>query len=400
MRGSCALLLLFVGAALPQDDRVSPDLLLLARIKVHMSERLARQPNYTCLQTIERSIRRRGSRKYELRDMVRLEVGLVEGKELFSWPGGKRFEETELRNLVPTGAIGNGNFALHARSVFHSTAPVFTWRGEEELNGRRAVRYDFRVSQMLSGYTIKVSEQQAVVGYHGSFWADPVTLDAMRLEVIADDIPPALALEEATQRMDYALMQIGSSRTLLPDSSEMIMVDLSGTENRNFARFTDCRQYSGESILSFDDPAPEVKPAEPIKIVEITLPAGLALNTALLDEIAVESAAIGDPVRARVDGPVKSKGQVLVPKGALVLGRVSRIEKHANFVVIGIRFSSIEFPGAQAAFRATMGSIALPPAVASPPLGLKPDTAEAIIGLRGSRGQVPRGTLIFWRTEL
>ena len=56
------------------------------------------------------------------------------------------------------------------------------------------VRYDFRVSKIISGYQLRVDNRTAVVSYHGSFWADPKTLEAARLEVIADDIPSDLGL--------------------------------------------------------------------------------------------------------------------------------------------------------------------------------------------------------------
>src|SRR5450756_567881 len=111
--------------------------------------------------------------RFELVDMLRLEVALVDDRELFAWPGSKKFGDTELRHMVSGGAIGNGNFALHARAVFMGNGPVFTFRGEDKLEGRRALRFDFKVSLLNSGYRIRVNDQEAVVAYHGSFWADP-----------------------------------------------------------------------------------------------------------------------------------------------------------------------------------------------------------------------------------
>ena len=78
------------------ESGLSPELLTLARVKVRMNEVLSRQPNYTCVEEIERSHRRSPKRKYELQDMVRLEVALVDGHELFAWPGSKKFDDAEL----------------------------------------------------------------------------------------------------------------------------------------------------------------------------------------------------------------------------------------------------------------------------------------------------------------
>src|SRR5579885_3335731 len=105
---------------LPAQDNspLAPEILQLAKIKLRMISNLTRQPNYTCVETVERSRRDAPSRKARLVDTIRLEVALVDGKEMFAWPGTKKFEDVDLRDLVTTGAIGNGDFALHARAVF------------------------------------------------------------------------------------------------------------------------------------------------------------------------------------------------------------------------------------------------------------------------------------------
>ena len=131
-----SLLLVTCAAGQP----LAPETLLLARIRQHMEQVLTRQPNYTCLETIERSRRSGRGRKFQLVDALHLEVAVVEGKELFSWPGEREFKERDLRELAPTGAIGNGSFALHARSVFLSSSPLITYAGEEVLDGRPVAR--------------------------------------------------------------------------------------------------------------------------------------------------------------------------------------------------------------------------------------------------------------------
>ena len=75
-----------------------------------MVEMLARQPNYTCLESVERSVRGGKDREYRTVDTVRLEVALVDNKEMFAWPGSKEFEDTDIRTFVPTGMFGNGDF--------------------------------------------------------------------------------------------------------------------------------------------------------------------------------------------------------------------------------------------------------------------------------------------------
>ena len=149
------------------------------------------------------------------------------------------------------GAIGNGSFALHAKSVFLSRSPTFAYFGETTLNDRRAIRYDYRIPQMLSGYEIRVGPNHAIMEYHGSFWVDADTLDLIRLEVHADKPPPNLNLTEASDTMEYRRARIGGAEFLLPQSSELQMIDLLGNVVRNRTQFSACRQYAGESKLSF-----------------------------------------------------------------------------------------------------------------------------------------------------
>src|SRR5579859_2769489 len=122
-------LALVVAAAL--RAQLSPDLELLTKIRVHELEQLHGQPNYTCVETVERSQRSSATRKFALLDTLRLEVALVGPKELFAWPGAKKFEDIDLSDMVGRGAIGNGAFALHARAVFEGRSATFTHRGEE-----------------------------------------------------------------------------------------------------------------------------------------------------------------------------------------------------------------------------------------------------------------------------
>jgi hypothetical protein len=222
-----------------------------------MAETLEHQPDYTCLETVERTYRTAGSRKPHLDDTLRLEVALVGGREMFAWPGEKTFEETDLRKMIPTGTFGNGNFALHERSVFLGRVASFEYRGQEIVEGASGPleRYDFHVPRALSGYTIRVGDRSGVAGYHGSFWAEKQTLDVRRLEVIAEEIPADLGVTAASDRVDYARVPIGTGEFLLPVASELRMSDAYGIDNENHVRFSACRQYHGESTLRFDDAA-------------------------------------------------------------------------------------------------------------------------------------------------
>src|SRR5579884_2086233 len=84
---------------------LSPDANLLAAIQAKVADHLTRLPNYTCLEHIRRERRSSSGQQFQHYDSVRLQVALVEGKEMFGWPGGNRIAESEISRLV-RGTIG------------------------------------------------------------------------------------------------------------------------------------------------------------------------------------------------------------------------------------------------------------------------------------------------------
>lgn len=410
---------LYGSALWAAQSGLSPEVLLLARIKVHMEQSLKRLPNYTCVETVERSRRRAPARKFELVDALRLEVAMIGRKELYSWYGENQFQERDLIDMVGGGAIGNGDFALHAYSVFLSSAPSYTYAGEQMLEDRPAVRYDYRVPLLNSGYRIRVPPREARVGYRGSFWVDARTLDVLRLEVIADEIPEELGLREAHTTIEYARIPIGEQEFLLPRRSELRMIDLAGNESRNRVEFSQCRQFTGESHLSFSDPPADTGPPEP-EVREIELPGGLGLELRLETPVDSQTSFVGDPLRAVVARPVKKGGRTLIPKGAVVTGRLTRLERlsaPASHYLVGLEFYTVEFDGVRAPFRAHLEQAGtatsrlpggpltltyLPPDRRTTLLLLEPDSRRpgaALLLARASRLQLPRGFTMLWNTR-
>src|SRR5258708_17231716 len=147
--------LLWASLSAGADEAPSKEA-LFGQVRAKMLLNLSHLPNYTCLQTIERKVRHAPSRRFQPVDTVRLEVALVNGKELFSWPGAGKFEDKEIGELVSGGAIGNGTFALHAKSIFQSRAARITYVGEVTKNKQLLLQWDYEVPQLLSGYLLRV----------------------------------------------------------------------------------------------------------------------------------------------------------------------------------------------------------------------------------------------------
>jgi hypothetical protein len=378
------LLAIACGAA-AQD--LAPEVLLLAHIRSHMREELSRVTNYTCLETTARFHSEPGGQskarsKMQPLDTVRLEVAYANHREWYGSPGDRDFSEDGPVAFIGSGMIGNGIFAITLHNIFVSDLATFTYRGEEALGGRTASRFDFRLPRQLGVFKISLAEGAGSVGEQGSFWADPHSLDLIRLESQAVEIPPYLPLIEMTSNVNYARMRIGEYGVLLAQAADSHMLKTTGEENYSHLEYTHCRAFSAQSDIRFDSelegaaqPLPSDRPktlAEAggaSEAVPPFLPITLRLTAPITD-----GDAVGTLIGARVSGDVVRKGKIVVPDGSLVRGRIRRLERYkadAEFVV-GLEFTEVDVNGGSLRFYADLIRIDRSP-------GIRPTLYEPVV---------------------
>ena len=102
---------------------------------------------------------------------------------------------------------------------------------------------------------------------------------------------------------------------------------------------------------------------------EIKIPAKLQINVELRTPIDSSKVAIGDQLEAIVSKPAKIKGEVVIPKGAMITGRVTRLERmqagqpQAALFVVGFEFTKVVFGSKFAQLNSILeegGSIMIP----------------------------------------
>jgi hypothetical protein len=341
LRASC----LFLGVALAQAQ---PD--DLAKIKTGVEENLTRLPNYTCTESIEQSERLliEGKPKVVFLEKTRLEVAFVEGKELFGWPGAANIDQSDVAKMIQ-GSIGNGYFGLFPKTIFLAPSTTFESANATELEGRPAIHYDYRVPQLTGAYFIKTRTASAVVGFHGSFWANPATHDLIRVAVLADDIPPALRLASTSSQLDFERQRIGSSTFVLPRGAELVVTDADGAEKQIRLSFARCHQFIGESELKFDDPTAEsLAPKVSGPIQYVVLPDNFKVDLNLDTAIDWERSASGDAVHGTLRDAIRSDGQIVAPKGAAISGRIAHLAMRGDSYYVELNLISLDFPGGHA----------------------------------------------------
>ena len=406
--------LFLAGAAAGQYDPkepLRPELILLARARVVAAENAKRIPDFVCGMTIERSRRRKGGGRFELIDTLRMEVAYVGGKEMYGWPGARKFEDRDLTEMVGRqGAIGTGDFTSHVQSVLLGAGAVIQYHGEEQLDGRATHRFDFEVARTRSRYTVRLPPVEDVVGYRGSFWVDRISFDVVRLLIDIVDVPPTLPLTSSRKVITQARQRIGEAEFLLPATAEMEMELADGTTTMNRTVFENCHQFRSESTLVFEEPV-DTGPAVP-PTVQVTLPAGLRVQLNFKDSLDLKKVGIGDQVPLVVAKDARMKDEVVVPKGADFMARVADLQcvntaTSGCFLVLRVesfRFGNKEgevemeldapriedSPWARMVDRRSNVSL-LPDNIVRPPRG------AGTLALRGGRIRVGAGYPSVWR---
>ena len=319
---------------------------VLAKVRAGVLDNLSRLPNCTCTQVIERSYRRGAKRPFENVDRVRLEVGYIDGKELFGWPGGERLGEKDLDRLVG-GTITYGEFALAIRALFAGRSVAFGDMWEETYAGRAAHRFEFTVPREGTDWILGIGGRFTPIGYHGSFWVDSDSLQLVELRITADDVPAELGYKAVTRDLQFQSVRIGTGEFLLPSRAEFSATERGGAENRNETRFHDCRQYAAERVVSFG-PSATGAPGDahaPRPAAAATLPEEFEASLTLDTPIDSDTSAIGDPITASLQRSIKRENETVVPKGAVLHGRITRLDMTGGRRYADLGFTYFEVDG-------------------------------------------------------
>jgi hypothetical protein len=403
-------------ASAASTQQVAPEVVLLARVKAHIREAIARLPNYTCLQTVERFYKGTKERPFKFADRINMEVLYIGGAELYAAPGANRIQDENPGAFTGEGLISTGAFALHLNAAFLNDKAQLTWRGEEELDGRRTARWDFDISRFDSGLKFQFHTLGGgSAGIKGSVWVDRETLDVLRLEDHAYDIPPLLWTEDASTTVSYARTTVGKDVLMLPQEGIVNLLAMIGEEHRNLFAFTHCRAFEARSSIRFDPvtAASELRAATPSGMeATALLPAELEIPV-VLDAPVTETAAVGDSIEGKTAADIVKAGKVLIPKGAVARGRIRRLKQvsqDGHFFAVSLEFTELvagserfqfyadltkadPIPGFQWTLRRIGGSVVS-------------DQAESMrlpgVGsfcIRGDRLLLPVGFKMVWKTR-
>lgn len=431
---SCGVTLLLLSAA-TLFGQTAPDpseVLESAREKIHAT--MKGLPRYACLQTIDRTYyapsvldatrvncdqidadRKKGRKPVHVNstDRLRLEVAHVEDHEIHAYPAASRFDLTEIDQIVDNGPFGTGAFGGYLVDIFDNDGTRYDYRGTQTRDGKQFFVYGYGVAESVSHYEIRAGAGWVNTAYSGTFEIDPRTFEIARLTVLTSELPAESSFCEADSTLEYQRVEIGQGTFLLPKQNDLHLFFRDGRETNNTMVFGGCREFHAESAVLFE--SPEGKPAGKMELPKAPsaprppLPAQLGVDLRMANAIDTDTAAAGDLVTATVvhDVRVRRSFDTLIPAGAIVHGRVSRIEHHlvpSEYLYIGLTFESVEFDGEVSPFFARTelpdhftGTAAVAAARVLAPR-MPPPPPDALVFPHEKRHVMPAGTVIHWIT--
>jgi hypothetical protein len=346
--GSILVALWAIAAAQPSSSADPQDLLARVAAKLAVTEK--RIPNFTCVETVTRDYyqpastlpracsvlleeRKRRTKDLILRhlstDRLRLDVTMVRTGELFSWVGARNFDDKGIEHLVRDGPMGSGAYGAFLQLVFLQDVKEFVFERNLVSGGHNLMEYSFRVNRSESHYRVKLDTSWIYTAYSGTFQLDPKSEEVFEMNLQEDDLPDSSDYCTTITSAKFHTVQIANVRFVMSARAVQRFVYGNGEEIENTTTFANCREYLGESTISFSQDS-EPKPGgskgpPPEKLGSV--PAGLRFAFALTSPIESDTAAAGDPFAGKLTEPLlDGKHKVFAQVGSLVEGRLLRVQ--------------------------------------------------------------------------
>ena len=344
----------------------------LQRARVRLRAASGNLSHYACVETVERQYFQAPDQvagfctspmnilgRLEAVDRLRLEVTVSDGREIYSWPGATRFDSRDVSEIIREGPISTGSFGTHLMGVFDNPGVRFEFVAESNEGARRVLEYRFEVPSDASRYRLRAGSFTEAIAYSGSFRVVADSLELDRLTFHAGPLPAASSMCALDAELDYSPVPAGGD-LLLPARTQLRIAFQDARHTNNVTTFTGCREYTAESELVFGDapPASDAAPAES-RTPQIALPIGLPVTLAFTAPIDTATAAAGDLVQAKVVRPVRraESAAILIPAGATVHGRLTRVERHLlpqPYFLVAMSFNRLDWGGGSHRFAARL----------------------------------------------
>ena len=260
---SCVVLLAVATAGMAADPDPEE---LFQKVRAKVLDDASHVPRYTCVQTVNRAqfrpqygVKPAGCRALIaarkqissagyliVRDRLRLDVAVVDGRETFSRARARQFETSHVDDLVKSGATGSGEFISYLTSVFGRDADSISYLGQW--------LFAFNVPLQRSHYRYSTKGPDRDHRLPRFVSVDKATAELEAPHRQRDQFPPG---DEGLQGgKQHGLPPGGNWQwRFVPEAVAMDVPLLArGIESVNEIAYS-CHEYVGQAMSGFDDDA-------------------------------------------------------------------------------------------------------------------------------------------------
>ncbi len=183
------------------------------------------------------------------------------------------------------------------------------------------------------------------LAYEGKFWIDTESAELRRMTIDVPHPPRESETCRIETTIDYRQARIGDSDFLLPQLTVVKLWDVEVQRYENEIEYASCREFRSETVFR-TGPEADTGPAESSN-VPLAIPPGLRIKIALRSRIDLPASFAGDAIEGQLMTAIGTQ----VPKGALVRGRIVRLQQEylpSHYIAIGLKFDSVRVNGREA----------------------------------------------------
>lgn len=221
---------------------------------VNYGERLQ---DFSCTQYTERSTDNGSNgKRWKHIDTLEHQVDYVDHHERYRLLNVNGKTNDLARRLMKGHFSPGGEFGSRLRHIFAPIAQAqFAWDRTEEIDGRRACVFRYRVGEETSTLAMEINGQSVTMGHHGFVHADCETGAVLRIEIETDPAWAWLGGQRnaigAQVDLRYGMASIGAKEFLLP--LEAVEIARFGqTLSKADIKFRNYRKYDAESSIKFE----------------------------------------------------------------------------------------------------------------------------------------------------
>lgn len=224
-------------------------------------------PNFVCVQVTRRYVDPNASEHFRSVGTILAKLSYNEGHENYQvYSVNGQYRNTDMEHVgVGGGAVSSGEFGSLMREIFEpSSEAEFGWDHWAKLRGRPMAVFNYFIDSGHSKYSISYftspnDEQRIITAYKGLIYADANTGEIDRITFVAVNIPRSFPVSNATEILDYDLVDISGQKFVCPMMARLLMT--AGREkSKNEIEFRDYRKFGTDVVIQYGKEAPPPLP--------------------------------------------------------------------------------------------------------------------------------------------